>query len=115
MVSAAIARGDVFTWECDSFPVEGGWGFVQEFCEPVTWIENGIYVQQLDMSACPGEDEGAQDVYRNSIAEFVGVDFFFLEYRLQTSGDRSEIPGGAPAALATWNSFGIGYHMNDCA
>ena len=36
---------------------------------------------------------------------------FFVEFRVETNGDRSEIPGGAPALLAMGNFFGVSYHL----
>ena len=107
--SVGLVQGEVFSYDCDSTPIEGGWNLVQQYCNPVTWVDGGLYYQQLDMSACPGGDEGAQDTYRLPLEDFVGDPLFFLEWRLETDGDQSEIIGGAPSAMALGQSFGIHY------
>ncbi len=103
------ALADVFSWECDSFPVDGGWELLQQFCEPETWLEDGWYIQDVDRDACPDETEGASDVYRRDLTEFLGVSQYYVEWHVEGDSDRSEIDGGAPAALALGNSFGIRY------
>ncbi|MCH9002544.1 MAG: hypothetical protein IIC02_08215, partial [Planctomycetes bacterium] len=45
-----------------------------------------------------------------TIDEFNGSPTFFHEYRVETDGDRSEIPGGAPTVLAFGNNFGVHYN-----
>ncbi len=109
LISAAIARGEVFTWECDSFPVAGGWGLLQQFCVPILWVEDGQYIQQLDMVECPGKEQGGHDSYRRTLDDFVGGPSFFLEWKVEANGDASEIVAGAPTAMAVGNSFGIRY------
>ena len=41
-----------------------------------------------------------------------GVSHWFYELRVFTTGERSEIPGGAPTAFAAFNSFGDNYKAN---
>jgi len=40
-----------------------------------------------------------------------GAALFFLEFRVLTDGDSSEIPGGAPALVAMGNNAGVNYHI----
>jgi hypothetical protein len=108
-LSAVPLRGQVFSWEANSFPNDAGWEQVSQFCEPETWIEDGWYVQDVDMDACPDETEGAADSYRRYLLEFLGTPTFFVEWEVEGDGDQSEIIGGAPAALAVFNSHGIAY------
>ena len=84
---------------------------VQQFCEPETWIDEGLYHQRLDLDACPPGPGGGQDSYDRWITDFNGEPKFFLEFRVQTDGHRSEIPGGAPTVVAMGNFFGVVYHI----
>ena len=70
--AAASARGEVFSSEFNSLPLDEGWQLLQQYCDPVTWIEAGWYHQQLDLEGCP-PPEGDQDTYRRTIEEFNGV------------------------------------------
>lgn len=111
LLGAAAAPGlaQVFSSEFFSDPVSEGWDLVHQICAE-TWIDDGWYYQQLDGDACPPPG-GAQDAYVRSITEFNGEPRFFLQFRVQTDGDRSEIPSGAPVAVAMFNFFGISYNI----
>jgi hypothetical protein len=113
LLGAATTPGlaQVFTSEFFFEPVSEGWELTVHYCEPQTWNEAGWYYQQLDLEACPPGPGGGRDVYRRSLEPFNGAAQFFLEFRLQTNGDRSEIAGGAPTVVAMGNSFGIIYHV----
>ncbi len=108
-LTAVPLLADVFSWEADSFPVDGGWELLQQFCEPETWLEDGWYIQDVDRDACPDENEGASDVYRRYLTEFLGAAQYYAEWHVEGDSDRSEIDGGAPVAFAVFNSFGIAY------
>jgi len=88
----AIAQ--VFSSEFCSDPVTEGWDLWVQYCEPETSNIDGWYHQRLDHHACPASPDGAADVYRRSLVPVNGVATFFLEFRVQTDGDGSEIPGG---------------------
>ncbi len=107
---AAPGLADVFSSEFFSDPVSEGWDLVQQYCAE-TWVDDGWYYQRFDHDVCPLGSGGGQDVYRRSLEPFNGGAQFFLEFRVQTDGDRSEIPGGAPALVAMGNFFGIIYHV----
>jgi hypothetical protein len=83
---------------------------LQQYCDPETWSDGGWYRQILDFEACPPPPEGGQDSYVRAIDVFNGVSAWFLEFRLETTGDRSDIPGGAPTVVATGNAYGMLYH-----
>jgi hypothetical protein len=108
-IAADRAHGDVFSWECNSLPTDDDWILLTEFCEPVTFIADGQYIQDLDDDACPAAPEGAGEGYRRYIPEYVGQPTFFVEWRIEADGPNSEIPGGGPSALAVANSFGVRY------
>jgi hypothetical protein len=108
--AAAAAHGQVFSSDFFSDPVSEGWNLVLQYCDPQTWNDQGWYHQALDRDACPA-GSGGREVYRRSLQPFNGTTSFFAELRLQTDGDRSEIPYGAPTVLVLGNSFGVIYHM----
>ena len=90
MLGAATAPGlaDVFSSEFFSDPVSEGWDLVQQYCEPEVWIEDGWYHQQLDLDACPPGPGGGQDTYVRWITDFNGEPRFFLEFCVQSDGDK---------------------------
>ena len=104
------ALGDVVSWEGDSFPQEESWAR-SSFCTPCSWIDQGWLRQAFEVGECGPPPGGDRETYRRSIEVFNGTDRFFLEFRVESNGDRSEIPGGAPAVVAAANSFGIGYNV----
>ena len=68
-------------------------------------------VQDLQIGECIPPPDGDRDSYTRDLDDFDGVPEFFLEWRVQTDGDRSEIDGGAPALLSA-GSFGpVTYHF----
>ena len=113
LLGAATAPGvaQVVPSEFSSDPVSEGWDLIQQYCEPELWIEQGWYYQQLDLDACPPGPQGGHDSYVRWITDFNGEPQFFLEFRVQTDGDRSEIPGGAPTVVSMFNFAGVLYHI----
>ncbi|MBU0719425.1 MAG: hypothetical protein KJ749_14350 [Planctomycetes bacterium] len=108
-VSTAVPlHAGVFSSEFSSFPVDEGWELIQQWCSPETWVAGGWYWQALDFEGCP-PPYGDEDDYTRSIEEFNGAMAFFLEFRVQTNGDRSGIPYGSPGGLAMGNFFGVDY------
>ena len=103
------ALAQVYTSEFFADPVSEGWDSIQKICAE-TWVDDGLYFQQFDFLTCSLESEAGQDAYFRSITEFDGEPQFFLEFRVQTGGDRSEIPRGAPVAVAMGNFGGISYN-----
>jgi len=59
----------------------------------------------------PTGSRGGQDSYVLWLTDFNGEPQFFLEFRIQTDGDRSEIPGGAPTVVVLFNFAGVSYHV----
>jgi len=108
--TAAPVLAQVFSSEFFSDPVSEGWQLVLQYCSPQTWNDQGWYHQALDSDACP-PGPGGRDSYRRSLEPLNGLAEFFLEFRLHTDGDRSEIPGGAPTVVAMGNFFGVNYHV----
>jgi len=69
------------------------------------------YFQQFDLLTCPQRSGGEQDAYVRSITEFNGEPRFFLQFRVETDGDRSEIPRGAPTVVAMSCFCAVNYHI----
>jgi hypothetical protein len=112
LIVVATVRGEVFSSEFFSDPISEGWERIQEYCNPETWVEDGWYFQQFDLDGCPPPPpDGDQEAYSRWITDYNGEPEFFLEFRVLTDGDRSEIPGGAPAGTAMGNFFGISYNI----
>lgn len=109
------ACGSVFSYECDSFPVDGSWEVLQNWCDPMEWVDQGHFYQQTDF--CDGYDppEGQQSSYTRSLDEFIGSQAFFMEWRVRTDGDRSEILYSAPAAFSVWSIGGVNYRFSIAA
>jgi hypothetical protein len=107
---AAPGRADVFSYECTSFPPEGGWQLVQALCDPQQWLVDGWLFHHVEQ--CPGypPPAGQQFDYTRDLADFAGEEAFFIEWRVQTDGDASEIIGVAPASVSAWGFSGVWYH-----
>jgi len=101
----------VYSSEFFSDPVSEGWQLVAQYCDPITWNSEGWYYQRLSLDTCPPGPGGGTDGYRRSLEVFDGASHFFLEFRIEAYGDRSEIPFGAPAALVLANDAATGYHL----
>ena len=110
LVSAVIARADVFSYECISLPPDAGWEVINEFCDAEQWLDDGWLFQHVE-PGCGGPPGGGQFDYTRSIAEFIGEPAFFLEWRVETDGDQSEIDGVAPAAVSAWSFGAVLYHF----
>jgi hypothetical protein len=108
-IAAARALADVFSWEADYLPADGGFIFVLAACEPESYVQNGMFIQELDDDACPNGPIGATEGYRRFFPELVGNPTFFVEWRVEGRGPNSELILGAPTALAVANSFGEAY------
>jgi hypothetical protein len=109
VLAAAPALADVISYEGTSFPEADGQGWeYTPFCDPERWLEDGRLFQHVEVG-CGGPPGGDKDRYIRSLADFAGEQDFFIEFRMQTDGDQSEIPGVSPAVLAAAGLFGISY------
>ena len=107
---ASRVFADVVSYECNSRPTQDGWTLLQAWCDPQEWADDGRLFQRVEF--CPEYDppEGQQFDYTRSLAAFSGSPAFFVEWRVQTDGDRSELPFTAPAALVVGNNS-VSYHF----
>ncbi len=108
VVSSAMA--DVFVYECDRRPIEAGWKLVQRYCNPDRWLDRGLYFQHV-RPGCGGPPNGDQESFSRSLKEYEGEEEFFIEWVVATDGDRSEIPGTAPASLVAGSRGLVNYHF----
>ena len=111
LMAAALVRADVVTFEGVDFPEieDDSWEHLP-FCAPARWIRDGFLMQELDFD-CNPPPYGDWDAYSRSLADFVGEQEFFIEFRMQTDGDQSEIPFGSPAGLAAGGFSAVAYHF----
>ena len=109
LASVTTVRADVVTFEGVDFPeIEDDSWEPTPFCNPDRWIEDGWLFQHVEV-ACGGPPGGDRDRYVRSLADFVGEEEFFIEFRMFTDGDSSEIPGIAPASLVAGGFFVVSY------
>lgn len=101
--------GQVFSYECNSLSEEAGWEVQVLYCDPELRVDGGWFVQHVK-PGCGGPPNGGQHDLGRTLDEYAGVESFFVEWRVHTDGDRSEIDGTAPANLAVGNVFGVVYH-----
>jgi hypothetical protein len=104
------APAQVVSWEGTALPEHQEWER-STFYIPERWIDGTWFYQELTAGECAPPPGGDRDSYRRSVEAFSGASKFFLEFRLQADGDRSEIQGGAPALLVMANDIGIVYHL----
>lgn len=104
--------GQVISYECNSFPTEDGWEIGQEWCAPAQWVEDGWFLQHVAL--CDGVDPpgGQQSSFVRSLEDFLGVDRFFVEWRVVTDGDASELPLGGPANLVAFSTGPVNYRFS---
>ncbi len=102
---------DVVSYECGSLPTEAGWYVGQNWCNTEEWVANGYFFQRVEF--CEGYDPpaGQRSSYKHSLADFIGTAAFFVEWRVETTGVRSELPFTAPASLVSTNGGGVSYHF----
>lgn len=108
LLAAAPALSQVVTFEGSSFPEEEGWQRIF-FCTPDRWVADGVFHQLVQPGECYPPPDSDQDNYTRSIAEFIGVPSFFVEWRLQEDGEASEFLWAAPALLSAANQGGEAY------
>ena len=111
MAAVMTVRADVVTFEGVDFPEieDDSWEPTPQ-CEPDRWIEDGRLLQHVEQDCWPPPG-GDIDRYVRPLADFVGEDEFFIEFRMQTDGDQSEIPGVAPSSLVAGGFSIVAYHF----
>ncbi len=112
LVTATCGYAEVVSYEAVLLPLEDGWSVQQNFCDPDEWVADGVFFQRVE--TCPGTDPeiGQQSSYIRSLDQFVGASHFFAEWRMRTSGDRSELPLGGPTSLNTFSNGPTNYHFD---
>jgi hypothetical protein len=111
LLGGARVSADVYSYECDVLPTVSGWTLLQAWCDPDEWIEGGRLFQRVEFCAGFDPPEGQQFDYRRSLEDFLGAETFFVEWRVETTGLRSELPFTAPASLVSSNGGGVRYHF----
>lgn len=99
LMAVATVRADVVTFEGLAFPeIEDDSWVPTPQCKPERWVEEGWLFQHVELGCWPPPG-GDQDRYERSLADFIGEEEFFIEFRMFTDGESSEIPGVAPSSL----------------
>ena len=106
-----LAVAGVFTYECEAVPEDAGWEIVAFYCTPEVSIQNDHLVQAVQVGGCHPPPNGDQESLSRSLVDFDGSPTFFIEWRVETDGDRSEIPGTAPALLSAGSLGSTKYHI----
>jgi len=110
LMTAASAAGGVVSWEATSYPETQGWER-DIFCTPERWLDPaGWYFQEV-APGCGDPPPGDRESFSRSLADFQDEEEFFIEWSVETDGDRSEIIGVAPAALSASGTSGVLYHF----
>jgi len=105
---AVHAFGQVFSYECNSFPIEVGGEEINRYCDPEDWLADGWLYHHVG-GGCPKGPNRGQFDYRRDLDDFIGVQKFYIQWSLETDGDRSEMGGSAPAVVSIANVFGVVY------
>ncbi|MHC4063646.1 MAG: hypothetical protein ACYSUI_03990 [Planctomycetota bacterium] len=108
LAAAGPAFADVVAFEASSFPEQEGWSRIT-YCTPERSIQDGWLHQAVEPGQCGSPPGGDRDLYARSIADFDGAPTFFVEWRIEADGDRSELPWGAPAVLSAWSQGPVTY------
>jgi len=107
------ALGGIVTYDGTVFPETQGWrrstgGYFSDRS-----LSDGWLIQQAEVvpQDPPNLDASEDDFYYHSVAEFAGSETFFLEWRVQTDGQRSGFPNVSPAPIVAGGTRGILYHF----
>ncbi|MCH8852298.1 MAG: hypothetical protein IID41_06545 [Planctomycetes bacterium] len=104
-----LVSAQVVSYEAASLPEDDGWEIFQLYCDPTVWTEDGWLFHDVQMCEDADPPEGQVAAYDRSVADFMGADTFFVEWVVETTADRSEIPFGGGAALSAWSFGGVNY------
>ena len=102
--STGIANAQVVLYDGSVMPESDGWQREGSFdCD--RWIDEGWFHQFCELGVWPPEPIGETDVYRKSLADFAGVQDFFIEWVVETDIPASilEVSGVATAVAAGGN------------
>lgn len=110
LLMPSFAFCETHTYECESVPLRSGWTVWTSFCEPSEWVAGQQFLQHVGI--CPDSDPrtGQTSGYTTSIADFEGTAEFWIEWKVQSTGDSDELIFGGPCSLGVGNS-GINYSI----
>ncbi len=109
LLATSSVFGAVVSYECDSFPEEDGWQISQIVCDPALWIDAGTFFQHVELCDGYPPPGGQSASYVASVADFLGSPTFFVEWRMMTDGDRSEIIWGGLSSFSAWSTGSVDY------
>lgn len=112
IVCPAMTYAALFYFECNSAPTADGWTLFQAYCAPTEFVENGWLVHSVGACETSPPPGGQQLDYQRSLEPFENAPTFFLECRVQSDGDRSELPWGGPAKVALASFGPVNYRLS---
>ncbi len=109
MLATRAAVGTSVAYECNTLPENTGWQVVQIYCNPTLEVLDGWFQQHVDLCPPNPPPGGQQAAFRRTIDEFIGEPTFFLQWRVVTDADRSELPWGGGAAISAGSNGDTNY------
>lgn len=98
------AFADVGTYECDVMPLAASWTIEVNYCNPDEWVAAGRFYQHTDL--CPGTNPpfGQYSSYNRFLAEYAGVEAFWVEWKVVTDGPSDELIYVSPVSFLVGNN-----------
>ena len=111
LVPAGPVLAEVVSYEGDSFPESQGWERVTN-CLPERSVQSGMLLQTVEVGECGPPPGGDMDAYTRTLDVFDGAETFFVEFRMLTDADRSEMTSGGRPTFVDPASYGpVQYHF----
>ena len=100
---------DIFAYEATVFPDQAGFDVVQIVCQPALSVNGGFFIQHVELCEGFPPPGGQEAAYRRLLDDFIGEEDFFVEWRVESDADQSELPWGGGGALAAGSQGGVNY------
>ncbi len=112
LINHAPVFCQVVAYEANSFPEDAAQPWISNpACDPERWLDGGWFFQHVEQCEPFPPPAGQQESYARSLDAFLGISPFFIEWRMWTDGDRSEIPGTAPGSMVLGSFGSVKYHF----
>ncbi len=111
LVLAGCVRAGVVSFQGDSYPEDEDWNRYERLYRSDRHLAEGWLVQTPRIVQIDGVDRWQDDFYWRPLASFDGVEAFFLEWRMDTTGLREEMFAVSPASIVLYGIRGVLYHF----
>ena len=109
--TTGTAYAGIVAYEGDVFPESTGWTRLGTF-DAERWLDGGVFSQRVDLGVWVPGPIGETDVYRTPLADFSGVDAFFVEWRVETDAPGSILDvSGTPVVVSAFGNI-ANYHVS---